>query len=189
MTVRRATVVLPLLLLLPGALTACGGDSGFGTGSGSDSDSASASAAKSETDDLARELLPELVSALDVQVTTAGASYQDCTMGRGWEYGARGQLVGAGARAVGSAETIASALTEAGLDVETRDDGSVLGSAGDLSVFVDASSGPAGPIGGLRSFTLTHNCQRYSDSVVKRIRGAEAEDYLAFVPEDARYQP
>lgn len=145
-----------------------------------------ADGAQQQVDDLARALLPAAVTDLDVKVFAGRASFLSCGVS-GWRYQGDANLLGSSLAGPAVLGRIRALLEQQGLTVEERADGSVLGTAGTTSVLVGALLGPTGRA--FRVVTFKDDCKRYSDKDVDLARAAAGTDYLALVPEDARYVP
>lgn len=185
----HATLAAALLAVLLVALMGCGVSSDSGSsGSGSPTSAAAsgyAAQVQQETDRVAKNLLPALVSDLGVQVFAGRSGFISCDVS-GWRYEGDGDLVGS-PDPTAVTEQLSAVMGEQDLQVEVRDDGSVVGRKGKLSLLIGAPTGPAGTT--LRHYTFKNDCTRYSDDDEAFARSASETDYAQFVPLGARYAP
>jgi hypothetical protein len=183
-------LALPLLGLLL-AVTGCGGDADEGeTGRsvGSTRADGYAEQVRTETDQVAGELIPALVDDLGVSVTPGIARFLECDL-TGWRYTADVDLfLPAGADQAGVPAAVVAAMQQVGLEVEERDDDdTVLGRRGELSVLLGKAAGPEQRP--FRHLSLTHACASYSDADVEVAESADSTDYTSLIPPAAVYAP
>lgn len=160
----------------------CGGSSGAGPAA----QPGYAAQAMRETDAAAETFLPAAVTGLRVQVFTGRSGFVECDL-TGWRYEGDGDLVGTPDPA--DTDTLTGLMAAQDLEVEVRDDGSVLGRRGELSLLVGAPTGSTAAGTTLRHYTFTHACAPYADEDVQVATSAPETDYAAFVAPQARYAP
>ena len=183
-----AALASALLAVLLVALMGCGGSDPGSSGSGTRTSSAAsgyAAQVQQETDRVAKNLLPAFVSDLGVQVFAGRSGFISCDVS-GWRYEGDGDLVGSPDPTTVT-EQLSAVMGEQDLQVEVRDDGSVVGRMGKLSLLIGAPTGPAGTT--LRHYTFKNDCTRYSGDDEAFARSASETDYAQFVPVGARYVP
>lgn len=133
--------------------------------------------AKTDTDLLAADLVPAIVDRLSLSVSAMEADFIECDLA-GWRYEADGDFVGEVA-AVSVTPAVTDVMEAQGLTVEVRDDSSVVGRNGELSVLVGAPSGPPGKA--FRHITFKHACAGYSDGDESYARSTDPTDYAELV--------
>lgn len=182
---RRPFPYAALAAVLLVGLMGCGGSSDSPGSRTSTAASGYAAQVQQETDRVAKNVLPALVSDLGVRVFAGRSGFISCDLS-GWRYEGDGDLVGSPDPSIVTA-ALTEVMGESDLEVEVRDDGSVVGRKGKLSLLVGVPTGPAGTT--LRHYTFKNDCTAYTQDDEAYAGSAAATDYAQFVPAEARYTP